>query len=60
MQGRGIVTSSPVRRLLFSLIITIIISAESYRLFESFFLRLKDRLGRIQSRSDETVTAKAA
>jgi peptidoglycan/LPS O-acetylase OafA/YrhL len=43
----------PLRSLI-SLLITIGIAAASYRLFESFFLRLKDRFSRVHSRPVET------
>ncbi len=61
LQGRGIVTSATAAislRWLFSLLITVALAAESYRLFESFFLGLKDRFSRIHSRPVDGTTAK--
>lgn len=52
LHGRGIATSRSSIAMLHSAIglaITIAIAAESYRLFESFFLRLKDRFARVKS-----------
>ncbi|MBN2576302.1 MAG: acyltransferase [Deltaproteobacteria bacterium] len=53
LQSRHIVTSVAgafLSHSLISLLVTVGIAAESYRLFESFFLRLKDRWSRIKSR----------
>jgi peptidoglycan/LPS O-acetylase OafA/YrhL len=53
LQRRGLVTSwgaSVELGLLLSLLVTVALAAESYRLFESFFLRLKDRFSRVKSR----------
>ena len=53
LQSRLIVTSVAgafLSHSIISLLITVGIAAESYRLFESFFLRLKDRWSRIKSR----------
>jgi peptidoglycan/LPS O-acetylase OafA/YrhL len=57
LEGRRIITSKAAHELAyagFSLLVTIGFAAESYRLFESFFLRLKDRWSRIKSRPVET------
>jgi peptidoglycan/LPS O-acetylase OafA/YrhL len=56
LQNRRILTgaaSGLVGQSIAGLVITIIIAAESYRLFESFFLRQKDRFSRIKSRPIE-------
>ena len=56
LQGRRIITSISATlawQSILSLLITIGLAAESYRLFESFFLRLKDRWSRIKSRPVE-------
>jgi len=56
LQGRKIVTTPAgvaQNRWVFGLIFTIVIAAESYRIFESFFLRMKDRFARVKSRPVE-------
>lgn len=64
LQGRRILTtpdSITVWRWILSLVFTIVIAAESYRVFESFFLKLKDRFARVQSRPvEEGARRKAA
>jgi peptidoglycan/LPS O-acetylase OafA/YrhL len=53
LQRRGLATtpllSLPLRSII-SFLLTVGIAAVSYRLFESFFLRLKDRFSRVKSR----------
>jgi peptidoglycan/LPS O-acetylase OafA/YrhL len=63
LQGRQILVtpgSVTVGRWLISLIFTIVIAAESYRVFESFFLKLKDRFARVKSRPVEEGSAPKA
>ena len=54
--GRRIITGIPATlawQSLLGLLITVGLAAESYRLFESFFLRLKDRFSPVKSRPVE-------
>lgn len=65
LQGRKLVTTPAgvmTTQWIVALGFTIVIAAESYRVFESFFLRLKDRFARVKSRPVENggTTAKAA
>ena len=60
LHGRQVATSATallVLRSIISLVITIGIAAESYRIFESFFLRLKDRFSRVKSRPVDAQSA---